>query len=310
MVNGLSVWIGAAREQAERERARADRAAAIARRHEELVTTGPDAMRAVHERLARVHRRSEDRHLTAAKLHDAHIRRLGRWISSDALEAERPRLISAVAELLGTRSAGITLLDSRQIEASVISSDPVAAAAQDLELTLGEGPVHDSTATGRPVAVAAQSLRHRWEYYSPAIAALGVHSLAVVPLGPPERCIGALAVFDPPGPAFAEPLVGELEEFADALTHTMLLTEECLARLLEEGEPAGAANVLDSPNHRLVLHQAVGMVAAQCDCSVEDALTLVRARAFAHDEQVTDVARRIVEKRLRLDVQEGRISDE
>jgi hypothetical protein len=293
--------IEAARGQAVIERTRAGRAATIAGRHEALMVSCSETMRGFHQRMAQIHRRAEQRHLTAARLHEAHVRRLARWISADELEAERPRLISAVAELLGGRSAGITLLDSRRTEASVISSDQLAAAAQDLEFTFGEGPVHDATAAGRPVAVAAQALRERWPYYSPAITALGVRSLAVVPLGPPERCIGALAVFDPPGPASAEPPTRELEEFADALTHTMLLSEECLAWLLAEGATPAAANVLDSPNHRLVLHQAIGMVAAQCDCSVEDALMLVRARAFADDEQVTDVARLIVEKRLRLD---------
>ena len=270
------------------------------------MTTAPESMRAVHARLARVHRQSEGRHLTAARLHDAHVRRLTRWFSIENQEADRPRLISGVAELLGARSAGLTLLGSRRTEASVIASDAIAIAAQDLELTLGEGPMHDSTASGRPVVAAGESLRRRWQHYSPAIAALGVRSVAAVPLGPPDRCVGALTVLDPPvldppGPEPRGSLTEELEDLADALTHTMLLTEDSLARLVAEETTADAADLLDSTNQRLVLHQAVGMVAAQSECSVDDASSLIRAWAFAHDEQVTEVARLIVEKRLRLD---------
>ncbi|MGZ0153574.1 GAF and ANTAR domain-containing protein [Kribbella sp. WER1] len=305
MVSGLSGWIGPAREHADLERARAERAAAIARRHEQLALTGPDGLRAVHERLGIVHRRSEERHRISARLHDTHIRRLTRWFSAADLSGDRPRLISAVAELLGARSAGITLLSSRQLEASVIASDPLAAAAQDLEVTLGEGPIHESAATRRPVVATEDSLRRRWPHYSPAVRALGVRSLAVVPLGSAERCVGALAVFDPPRPEPPQPRTADLEELADALTHTMLLTEVCLAQFHDEGDEgivAAPGDLLESSQQWLVVHQAAGMVAAQCDCSVEDAFTLVRARAFAEDVHMTEVARRIVDKRLRLDI--------
>ncbi|MFD7155590.1 ANTAR domain-containing protein [Kribbella sp. NPDC059898] len=253
MAGGLSVWIGPAQEQAELQRARAGRAAAIARRHEALATTAPEALRGVHVRLAELHRRSEERHLTTARLHDAHVQRLTHWYSA-GVELDRPRLISAVAELVGARGAGLTLLGSGRMEASSIASGP-----------------------------------------------LGVHSLAVVPLGSGGRCVGALSVFDPPDVARPDPLTGDLEDLADALTHTMLLTEQCLAQLIDASGTATAAYLLDSPNQRVVLHQAVGMVAAQCECSIEDALSLVRARAFADDVPVTDVALLIVERRLRLD---------
>ncbi|MEU8222478.1 GAF and ANTAR domain-containing protein [Kribbella sp. NPDC048915] len=306
MTSGLPVWIRSAREQADIEHSRAGRAATIARRHEALMTTGPEGMRAVHERLARIHRVSEERHLTAAKLHEMHARRLGRWMTTDGDEAERPRLITSVAEMVNARSAGITLLNSRQSEAAVISSDTVAAAAQDLELTLGEGPVHDAAATARPMVVAPETLMDRWQHYSPAIAALGVRSLAVVPLGPSEHRVGALTVFDPSGTARPKPLTAKLEVLADAVTHTMLLTDECVTGLLDESAPsAGTPDILDSANRWLVVHQAAGMVAAQCECSVDNALLLIRAHSFAQNRHVTDVARSIIDKQLRLDRGQG-----
>jgi transcriptional regulator with GAF, ATPase, and Fis domain len=270
------------------------------------MATASESIRPFHQRMAELHRRIELRHLTAARMHDTHVSRLLRWaVATDRQVNRPPRYISAVAEMLGVRSAAITLLSPQQTEMSVISSDTVAAAAQDLEFALGEGPVHDATSVGEVVVVAADSLPHRWQHYSPAVSELGVRSLAVVPLGLPQTCLGALAVFDPLRAKVAGWLAETLQELADALTHTVLLTEECLAVLTEEAAAVTgpAAAVLGGADHQAVIHQAAGMVSAQCGCSVEDALALVKARAFVRSERVDRIARQIVEKRLRLDDQ-------
>ncbi|WP_327637542.1 ANTAR domain-containing protein [Kribbella sp. NBC_00482] len=302
MESGLSAWIRPARERADAERARAARAAAIARRHEERMATASETTRAVHERMARIHHALEERHLTAARLHDTHVRRLTQWfVTEDAAADRRPRLISAIAELLGARSVGITLLNSQRITASAIASDAVAAAAQDLEVTLGEGPVHDATASSSLVVVPKELLPRRWRHYSPAISELGVHSLAVAPLGVRGSCVGALAVFDPASPEPARRLTKYLQEIADALTHTMLLTRTTIAQLAEESPPDGMETLLEAPDFSAVVHQATGMVAAQVGCNVADALALIKARAFVDNEQVSTVARQLVDRRLRLE---------
>jgi hypothetical protein len=305
-VTGPFPEIEPVRKWADMERVRAIRAATVARRHERLMATAAESIRPFHQRMADLHRRLEMRHLTAAKMHDTHVSRLLRWAVTKEQQAEvPPRYISAVAEMLGARSAGITLLSPEQTEMSVISSDTVAAAAQDLEFTLGEGPVHDATTAGELVVVAADLLPHRWQHYSPAVSRLGVRSLAVAPLGLPETWVGALTVFDPTRTKLAGWLAGALKELADALTHTVLLTEECLAALTDEGVavtgPAG--QLLANADHHAVIHQAAGMVAAQCGCSIEDALALVKARAFVRGERVGTIALQIVEKQLRLDDQ-------
>lgn len=50
-----------------------------------------------------------------------------------------------------------------------------------------------------------------------------------------------------------------------------------------------------------MVHQAAGMVAAQLDTSVADALIRLRAYAFGNDLPLTDVARDVVARRLRFD---------
>jgi hypothetical protein len=54
-----------------------------------------------------------------------------------------------------------------------------------------------------------------------------------------------------------------------------------------------------------VVHQASGMVAAQLEVSVAQALIRLRAYAFGNDRPLTEVAKDVVARRLRFDAQSG-----
>ena len=62
-----------------------------------------------------------------------------------------------------------------------------------------------------------------------------------------------------------------------------------------------AAELESGGNFRFVVHQASGMVAAQSSVPVDEALALIRAHAFVAGRSVTDVARDVVERRLRIE---------
>jgi hypothetical protein len=47
------------------------------------------------------------------------------------------------------------------------------------------------------------------------------------------------------------------------------------------------------------------MVAAQLDVSVREALVRLRAYAFGHDRSLTEVARDVVDRKLRFDAASG-----
>ncbi|MER7244048.1 hypothetical protein [Kribbella sp. NPDC000426] len=133
------------------------------------------------------------------------------------------------------------------------------------------------------------------------MSALGIHSLAAAPLGLPENRIGALAVFDLRPAGTSRPVGDSITEIADALTHTILLTDEYVAQLLPDDAADYRSSGLADSDGAAVIHQAAGMVAAQCGCPTSDALALIAARAFADNALVSTTARRIVERRLRLD---------
>jgi len=53
------------------------------------------------------------------------------------------------------------------------------------------------------------------------------------------------------------------------------------------------------------VHQASGMVAAQLDVGVGQALVRMRAYAFGNSRGLTEVARDVVDRRLRFDARSG-----
>jgi hypothetical protein len=54
-----------------------------------------------------------------------------------------------------------------------------------------------------------------------------------------------------------------------------------------------------------VVHQASGMVAAQLEVSVGQALVRLRAYAFGNDRHLTEVAKDVVGRKLRFDAESG-----
>lgn len=265
------------------ERASALRARAIARRHELLAGQGNAELRALHLGMAELHRAIESRHMAAAGMHADHAARLSVWSGGSAM----PRFMTAVASALGVEHVGVSLLLGNREEAVNVGSDAVATAAQEVEFTLGEGPVHDVTTAGAAVAVDETALTARWPRFASAVTELGVRAVAATPLLTRTSCLGVLTVFDPP----AEP-AASLATVADALVRTALLAPE-------------GADPLDVPllagaDHHEVVHQAGGMVSEQLGCDVADGLVVLRARAFAADTSLAVIADEVVHRGLRM----------
>jgi ANTAR domain-containing protein len=144
---------------------------------------------------------------------------------------------------------------------------------------LGEGPGRDAAARHHVVAAASDELVARWSRYGPAVAELGVHSVASAPLRGGSRNLGAVTAFDAPP-----------EHRLDELAGVLLLPVYNL------GLP-----LLVDADVQAVVHQAAGMTAVQQGCGIDDAIALIRAHAFASNRSSAHVAAQIVNRRLRLD---------
>jgi hypothetical protein len=266
-----------ARRRAALARERADRAEAIAERHELLAK---EAGRELHASIAETHRKTAACHRASAGLQEAFARRAAQW---DQNHRTRPRFMTGVAEACGTLSAAVTLVDADQNQLAIAVSDEQSRAAQDLEFILGTGPTRDAASVRSPLHVSGRAIEARWPGYGEGLAALGIASVAALPLPSQNRCMGVLTVFDPRlapgGPA-------GLTDVAAALTSIVLL-----------GPDAGLYGEIDI---RATLLQATGMLSEQLGRPVADALALIKARAFAEDVSIETVARQIVRGDLRL----------
>ena len=69
--------------------------------------------------------------------------------------------------------------------------------------------------------------------------------------------------------------------------------------MLQANAPPGqlAVELEEGADFQYVVHQASGMVAAQLDISVGEALMRLRAYAFGNDRRLTDVAEDVVARR-------------
>jgi hypothetical protein len=216
-------------------------------------------------------------------------------------ELETKRLCDVCAEVIGASGAGIMLMSGDIPRGSVCTTDAVSALIEQLQFELGEGPCVDAYDQGRPVLEPdlAHPATARWlAFTGPAVDA-GVGAVFGFPLQVGAVRLGALNFYcDVPG-ALTD------DQHSDALLLASITAQALL--LLQADAPAGtvAFELEANADFQYVVHQASGMVAAQLDVTVGQALARLRGHAFGNDRPLTDVARDVVDRRLRFDARSG-----
>jgi hypothetical protein len=211
------------------------------------------------------------------------------------------RLAAVAAQVTGSTGGGIMLMSGDIPRGSVCATDDVSALIEQVQYELGEGPCVDAWRMDEPVA--EPDLLHpvdpRWLAFSPRASASGARAVFGFPLSVGGVRLGALNLYrDRPGPLSDD-------EHAYGIVTARIAAETVL--LLQAGAPDGqvAAELDEASNFQYVVHQASGMVAAQLDCTVALALIRLRAHAFGSERPLGEVARDVVERRLRFDADTG-----
>jgi hypothetical protein len=274
----------------ETERLRAERAAGVAARHERLAAAGSDAMRAFHLRMAEVHRGSERVHRAAVEMHACYAERA---VGRGPEPSDAPTFIEAIAEACGAHSTAVTLFGARTGESMAATSDPLAEAAQDLEYVYGEGPATAALTGPGELSLSGDELSRHWPQFGAAVQEIGVASVVTARLGAATSPLGAVTVYQPQVDDGAL-AAGSLSAVAEALTNTALLP------IVEAEDGLPVHPLFDDVGRRLVVHQAAGVVMTTGNCGAADALSLIRAHAFAAGQSVLEVALAIVDRSLTL----------
>jgi hypothetical protein len=222
---------------------------------------------------------------------------LRRLASHDADGSGTLRLCELAAELTAVSGASIILLSDELAQGSLCTTDGVAVYLDDLQFTLGEGPSIDAHVAGRPVLEPdlAAPFDARWPALTPTAVGAGIRAMFAFPLRVGTVRLGALTLFrDTPG---------ELTDaqHADALAMATVSTRTILTMQADAPPGSVAGELEERSNFHFVVHQAAGMVSVQLGIGVTESLVRLRSHAFLTDVPIDEVARDIVDRRLRLD---------
>jgi hypothetical protein len=183
-----------------------------------------------------------------------------------------------------------------------------AAELDELQFTLGEGPCADAFRSGSPVLVAdlgAAGWRERWPGFTVTGGMTGAAAMFAFPLVMGAIRVGVLGLYrDSPG-SLSPAALADVLVCADVALQLVLSSR---AGANGDGDGAGPVDGQRAqdgwPDDHARVYQATGMVSAQRGVGLEEALALLRAFAFAHDQALSEVAAAVVDRRLRLDSDE------
>ncbi|MGY1812317.1 ANTAR domain-containing protein [Blastococcus sp. SYSU D00820] len=208
------------------------------------------------------------------------------------------RLARAAARVLPVDGAGISLFFAEDRRLPVGASDPVAAQAERLQFTAGEGPCLTAHAQRLPVVVDEAALRSRWPAFADTfLGTTPFRSAASVALPGALRDIGALDLY-----VVAPDGVGRLG-LLDVLTVAGEIAEAFAGHARRPSRSGSVPAWLDAPaaQRRALVWQAMGFLVAGLGIPAEQALSVLRAQAFSAGCDVDELAGRVVEGRIPLE---------
>lgn len=193
--------------------------------------------------------------------------------------------VSVPGELLSAQTVGVAGAVGRPLE--------------ELQVVLGEGPSQDGLRYGLAVLVQdlmASKQQTRWPLYAPVATGHGVRAQFVLPMQVGAAHFGVLSLYlERAGPLCSRDL-GDAKVFA----------EVALGWIIDELAP-GSSDAVPEPRERLPflddrteIHQATGMVSVQLGVTLGTALLRIRARAFAEDRLLSDLAQAVVARTVRF----------
>jgi ANTAR domain len=207
---------------------------------------------------------------------------------------------AAAVAAVDVDGAGLTVMSSPTVRDTVHATDQVAGELEEWQLTFGQGPCLDSFTEGGPVVVVdlrSPDCAARWPVFTPAALGSGAQAIFALPLQVGAIRLGVLDLYRArPGPMSQHQLADALA-FAD--TASMLLIDG-IAGIRPDSVDLAWQHA-DPSAQQSQVHQATGMILVQIGTTAEAAFARLRAYAYAHDRRLGDVARDVVERRLRFE---------
>lgn len=206
-------------------------------------------------------------------------------------------IAGVAAEFLGVDHVSLTIVVAGGAVSNVGSSDE-AIELSSVQFALGEGPSVEAARLGVPVLLNdAQSAEAAAlaPMFTAAAQQRGVAAVFAFPLRVGEALVGTLTAHRATSGALSA------QQYADGLIVSSLATVALLQ--LEAAGSSGDVRVSfgASNGEHAAVQVAAGMVSEQLSVTIIEALVRIRAHAFMADAELDDVARRIIDRSLRLE---------
>lgn len=206
------------------------------------------------------------------------------------------RLCKAAVRVLPATGAAVSLITDVGPAGIIASSNSWAARLAEMQFTLGESPGWDAFEKRVPVMAPdlAGSDSGRWPGYAASALEHGAESVFAFPLIMGTSRLGVMDLY--------RDIPGRLSE--DSLAYAFALSSVATTELLNGQAQAGTGamplGIDDALDSQFVIYQAQGMVKVQLGVSLPEAISRMRAYAYANDLALAQVARDIVGRSLDL----------
>lgn len=214
-------------------------------------------------------------------------------VAAEPQGSRAERLCAAAERHLGSSGVGLSLAVGDEQLATVATTDG-ARAGEALQTNLGDGPSYTCNRSGWPVLVPDIRRDDTWPAFGGAATALGLRSIFAFPVRRGAIRLGALTIY--------RELQADLtaDHHADALIYARLAHDLMVSLQAERPGDQLDQLILDGTAETVEIHQAAGVVSVQLGIDVGTALAVLRARAFATDQSLRDLANDIVARRVHL----------
>jgi GAF domain-containing protein len=204
-------------------------------------------------------------------------------------------LVDNCADLLDASAVGLLLVADQGGLDLIASTSEQSRLVETLQASSGVGPSNEAFRTRQAVAVAdIAKVPESWATFRDRALGQGFRAAHAVPLRLRDTVIGTLTLFQTSPGLLSEEDASVAQGLADVATigilHERALREEAIAK--EQLQHA-----LDS---RVIIEQAKGVIAQKRGADMDQAFELLRGYARSHGENLRDVARLIVERRLTI----------
>lgn len=200
-------------------------------------------------------------------------------------------LAERCVDLLDVDAAGILLADQRGNLTLVAASTEQARLLELFQLQDEEGPCLDCYHSGQAVTCSDLAAHpQQWPRFTTAAHQAGFAAVQAFPLRLRDQVLGAMNLFSSAPGALSPENASVAQALADVatigITHERTLREH---QLITE-------QLQHALNSRIVIEQAKGMLAERGQIDVGEAFVLLRAYARNHNQQLSAVARQVIDQ--------------